>query len=69
MGGARRVIHRPLRGVVGLTREGAGVVLATAAKAVDARTPLASALKVHPVFEAVRGRPEFLALMRKVGVS
>ena len=44
-------------------------LLATAAKAVDARTPLACALKVHPVFEAVRGRPEFQVLMRKVGVS
>jgi TolB-like protein/Tfp pilus assembly protein PilF len=44
-------------------------LLTTAAKAVDARTPLANALKVHPVFEAVRGRPEFQALMRKVGVS
>ncbi len=44
-------------------------LLATAATAVDTRTPLASALKVHPVFEAVRMRPEFQALMRKVGVS
>jgi hypothetical protein len=44
-------------------------LLTTAAKAVDAQTPLACALKVHPVFETVRQRPEFQALMRRVGVS
>lgn len=41
----------------------------SAASAVQARTQLACALKVHPVFRTVRARPEFQGLMRQVGVS
>lgn len=44
-------------------------LVATAAKAVQARTQLACALKVHPVFHSVRQLPEFQALMRQVGVK
>jgi predicted Zn-dependent protease len=44
-------------------------VVATAARAVDDRTQLACALKVHPVFERVRNLPPFQALIRRVGLS
>jgi TolB-like protein/Tfp pilus assembly protein PilF len=44
-------------------------LVAIAAKAVEARTQLACALKVHPVFDAVRASPDFRDLMRKVGLS
>jgi TolB-like protein/Tfp pilus assembly protein PilF len=44
-------------------------LVATAAQAVTARTQLACALKVHPVFDAVRATPDFQALMHRVGLS
>ncbi|AMY08275.1 invasion protein regulator [Luteitalea pratensis] len=44
-------------------------LVATAARAVEQRTPLAAALKVHPLFEPVRQAVAFQALMRRVGLS
>jgi TolB-like protein/Tfp pilus assembly protein PilF len=44
-------------------------LVATATRAVEQRTQLAGALKVHPVFEPVRQAVAFQALMRRVGLS
>lgn len=47
----------------------AAALVQSAASAVQARTQLACALKVHPVFRTVRTRPDFQGLMRQVGLS
>jgi Tfp pilus assembly protein PilF len=44
-------------------------LVATATRAVEQRTQLAAALKVHPLFEPVRQAVAFQALMRRVGLS
>jgi TolB-like protein/Tfp pilus assembly protein PilF len=44
-------------------------LVATAARAVEQRTQLAAALKVHPLFEPVRQAVAFQSLMRRVGLS
>ena len=44
-------------------------LVATATRAVEERTDLAGALKVHPIFEPVRHASAFQALMRRVGLS
>ncbi len=44
-------------------------LVATATRAVEQRTQLAGALKVHPLFEPVRQAVAFQALMRRVGLS
>jgi TolB-like protein/Tfp pilus assembly protein PilF len=44
-------------------------LVATATRAVEERTQLAAALKVHPLFEPVRQAVAFQALMRRVGLS
>jgi uncharacterized protein HemY len=44
-------------------------LVATATRAVEQRTQLAAALKVHPLFGPVRQAVAFQALMRRVGLS
>uniref|UniRef100_UPI0025B7D71A hypothetical protein n=1 Tax=Luteitalea sp. TaxID=2004800 RepID=UPI0025B7D71A len=43
-------------------------LLDVARAAVQARTPLACALKVHPVFAAIRQSPDFQELIAQVGM-